>query len=192
MAHWFHRYKRLTDEALMSLIQQKEDAAFDVLFLRYSPVLQNFFFRRTGGDADLAADLTQNLFLSVWSNSHQCREPYAVRAWIFSIAYNLLKNHYRSAHYQEILTLEIESCYEMAVEDNTPLRIDDEILKNALQTELEHLNEAEQLLFELRFSEGLSVPEIAQIMNIPEGTVKSRLHTLTYKLRQKLTKYGNL
>lgn len=73
MAHWFHRYKRLTDEALMSLIQQKEDAAFDVLFLRYSPVLQNFFFRRTGGDADLAADLTQNLFLSVWSNSHQCR-----------------------------------------------------------------------------------------------------------------------
>ena len=60
---------------------------------------------------------------------------------------------------------------------------------NALQQELARLNEAQQMLFELRFTQELTVPEIAAIIDIPEGTVKSRLNTLTNYLRLKLKDY---
>jgi RNA polymerase sigma-70 factor (ECF subfamily) len=51
------------------------------------------------------------------------------------------------------------------------------------------MSEAERLLFDLRFTDELSIKEIAVIIHIPEGTVKSRLHTLVQKLRKKLHCY---
>jgi RNA polymerase sigma-70 factor (ECF subfamily) len=78
---------------------------------------------------------------------------------------------------------------EPTAEDNTPLQLDAAAFDSALQQELSHLNEAQQMLFELRFTQELTVPEIAAIIDIPEGTVKSRLNTLTNYLRLKLKDY---
>ena len=75
------------------------------------------------------------------------------------------------------------------MEDFTPLQLDAATFDSALQHELSLLNEAQQMLFELRFTQELTVPEIAAIIAIPEGTVKSRLNTLTNYLRLKLKDY---
>ena len=68
-------------------------------------------------------------------------------------------------------------------------KIDDELLFQALHSELQQMSEAERLLFDLRFTDELSIKEIAVIIHIPEGTVKSRLHTLIQKLRKNLHDY---
>jgi len=78
---------------------------------------------------------------------------------------------------------------EPTAEDNTPLQLDAATFDSALQQELSLLNEAQQMLFELRFTQELTVLEIAAIIAIPEGTVKSRLNALTNYLRLKLKDY---
>ena len=64
--------------------------------------------------------------------------------------------------------------------------MDNEAFDRALRQELERMSPDSRLLFSLRFEEELSVPQIAEVMAIPEGTVKSRLHTLTQTLKKKL------
>ena len=76
-----------------------------------------------------------------------------------------------------------------AVEDDTPLRLDDSLFDHALRQELARLNEVQLMLFELRFTQELTVPEIAAVLEIPEGTVKSRLHNLVQYLRLRLKEY---
>lgn len=200
----FINYKSLSDERLLELVRLKADErAFDELYRRYARLLQGFFFRRTGGNNDLAADLMQDVFMRVWQTGAQANSPSKLegvperrgrvfensfRTWLFTVAYNLLKNQYRTLQHEQdyLATLPTE---EPAEEDNTPLQLDAETFDRALQRELQRLSEPQQLLFELRFTQELTVPEIAVILNIPEGTVKSRLHTLTSYLRQKLQNY---
>lgn len=188
----FHNYRRDTDEALMPLIQRKDERAFDELFLRYARKLQGFFWRRTGGNEAEAADLTQEVFLRVWEKAKRYNPSTNVHTWVFSIAYNLLTDHYRHIGYQEQYTAYVQSSETEAEDENVSILLDKEQFDKALSEVLTALSEAEQLLFDLRFTQELSVAEIAVIIQIPEGTVKSRLHSLTQKLRLKLHQYESI
>ena len=188
----FHNYRRYTDEALMPLIQRKDERAFDELFLRYARKLQGFFWRRTGGNEAEAADLTQEVFLRVWEKAKRYNPSTNVHTWVFSIAYNLLTDHYRHIGYQEQYTAYVQSSETEAKDENVSILLDKEQFDKALSEVLTALSEAEQLLFDLRFTQELSVAEIAVIIQIPEGTVKSRLHSLTQKLRLKLHQYESI
>ena len=68
-------------------------------------------------------------------------------------------------------------------------RMTDEAFDQALRQLLEKLPPEGRMLFSFRFEEELTVPEIAALMELPEGTVKSRLHTLTQTLRQKFNRH---
>ena len=188
----FHNYRRDTDEALMPLIQRKDERAFDELFLRYARKLQGFFWRRTGGNEAEAADLTQEVFLRVWEKAKRYNPSTNVHTWVFSIAYNLLTDHYRHIGYQEQYTAYVQSSETEAKDENVSILLDKEQFDKALSEVLTALSEAEQLLFDLRFTQELSVADIAVIIQIPEGTVKSRLHSLTQKLRLKLHQYESI
>ena len=188
----FHNYRRDTDEALMLLIQRKDERAFDELFLRYARKLQGFFWRRTGGNEAEAADLTQEVFLRVWEKANRYNPSTNVHTWVFSIAYNLLTDHYRYIGYQEQYTAYVQSSETEAIDENVSILLDKEQFDKALSEVLTALSEAEQLLFDLRFTQELSVAEIAVIIQIPEGTVKSRLHSGTQKLRLKLHQYESI
>lgn len=188
----FHNYRRDTDEALMPLIQRKDERAFDELFLRYARKLQGFFWRRTGGNEAESADLTQEVFLRVWEKAKRYNPSTNVHTWVFSIAYNLLTDHYRHIGYQEQYTAYVQSSETEAKDENVSILLDKEQFDKALSEVLTALSEAEQLLFDLRFTQELSVAEIAVIIQIPEGTVKSRLHSLTQKLRLKLHQYESI
>ena len=189
MIRLLYPYQRKTDEELMALIQGRQEEAFDELWRRYSSAMQNFFFRRTGGNADIAADLTQDVFLQLWNASHLYHYPNKLRPYIFTIAFNLVRNLYRDIDYLATYETEVLSTAEEAQEDNTLEKIDDKLLFEALHSELQQMSESEKLLFDLRFTDELSIKEIAVIINIPEGTVKSRLHTLIQKLRKNLHDY---
>lgn len=182
-------YKNISDEELMRLTQCRDEKAFNELWKRHAPTIQNFFFRRTGGNNDLTEDLTQDLFLQLWNTKTLFDPTLKFRPYLFTIAFNLLRNTYRNIDYQKLYEIEILSTSEEAQEDNTALQIDNKKLFNALQKELAQLSNPEQILFDLRFTDELSIKEIASIFNIPEGTVKSRLHTLIQKLRNKLQDY---
>ena len=158
----FHNYRRDTDEALMLLIQRKDERAFDELFLRYARKLQGFFWRRTGGNEAEAADLTQEVFLRVWEKAKRYNPSTNVHTWVFSIAYNLLTDHYRHIGYQEQYTAYVQSSETEAIDENVSILLDKEQFDKALSEVLTALSEAEQLLFDLRFTQELSVAEIKE------------------------------
>ena len=187
------RLSAQTDEQLMLRAARGSDRAFEELYNRHARRLQGFFARRLGDDADLAADFMHDTFLRLYAARESYREDSSFRAWLYTIAYNLWKNHRRSH-----LALVPES--RVAVggppADTTyvdtadiELELDATILRDALRAVLRSLPESYAMLFSLHYEEELAVPQIAQITNLPEGTVKSRLHKTMNIIKQQLKQY---
>ena len=103
-----------------------------------------------------------------------------------AISFNLLRNHYRHDEIRKQYELSVSKQHDVAADAHIIEQIDNRAFDIALQRELEKLQPEGRLLFSLRFEEELTVPQIAEVMAVPEGTVKSRLHALTQTLKQKL------
>ena len=175
----------LTAEELMQRVSSKDDdRAYGELYHRHARKLMGFFFRQTGGDEALAADLTQDAFLRVWTARDRFSGT-SFRTWLLTIGYNLVKNHYRLSEHQKQYEQFVVQTGEEVAESNIVEHLDNKAFDQALKQHLEKMPPESRLLFSLRFEEELTVPQIAVVMSVPEGTVKSRLHILTQSLKQK-------
>ena len=185
ITHLFKPLSALTDEELMQRVSSKDDdRAYGELYHRHARKLMGFFFRQSGGDEALAADLTQDTFMRVWTARSKFQDS-GFRTWMLTIGYNLVKNHYRlSEHQKQYEQLVVQTGEEVA-ESNIVEHLDNKAFDQALKQHLEKMPPESRLLFSLRFEEELTVPQIAVVMSVPEGTVKSRLHILTQSLKQK-------
>ncbi|MBN2000446.1 sigma-70 family RNA polymerase sigma factor [candidate division KSB1 bacterium] len=178
-----------SDEQLLVLVKKGKIAAFDVLYLRYSQRLLYFFYRMLNGDKDKAQDFLQETFLRIFKNAHSFNPARRFSTWVYSIAYNLCKNEYRRMsrnileHRDEIEEIHIQ-------QDRTyEQKLDDQFFVQAVFEQLQQLKPEQKSAFILRFQENLSTLEISEILDCPEGTVKSRLFYVTKKLAKKLYNY---
>lgn len=186
VTRFFKPLGSLTDDELMQRVCRKDDdRAFGELYHRHARRLMGFFFRQLDRDEVLASDFTQDAFMRVWT----ARDKFTgttFRTWLFTIAFNLIKNHIRHSVHQKQYE-QFVAKHQAVTEDSKIIEtLDEKAFADALRQELERLSPDSRLLFSLRFEEELSVPQIAEVMAIPEGTVKSRLHTLTQTLKKKL------
>ena len=181
--------RQLTDEELMARAAAGNDRAFEELYRRYARRLKGFFFMQLGGDEELAADATHDVFLRAYEARSRYQEGRSVSTWLFTIAYNLCRNRYRSNAYeaQLLATLDAEPISEQQIE----VQLDQATLDQALAQVLAELPAPLHQLFSLHYQEELSIPQVAEIVGIPEGTVKSRLHKTMNIIRKKLKKYEN-
>lgn len=188
----YRRWRNLSDEELMRLVRRHDsEKAFDELYRRYARRIHGFFFRMLGRDEHLAADFTQDIFLRLWVAKERYTDGRNVRSWLFAMAYNLCRNEYRSRGYQADYIGQLDR-EEDIYEEPVALRIDAEVFDRELSRLLDTLQPAQRLLFALRYEEELSVAQVAEIMNLPEGTVKSRLYYMLQNLRNKLKIYEKL
>ena len=181
--------RQLSDEELMAQAAAGSDRAFEELYRRYARRLKGFFFLQLGGDEELAADATHDVFLRAYEALSRYQEGRSVSTWLFTIAYNLCRNHYRSNAYeaQLLATLDAEPISEQQIE----VQLDQATLDEALAQVLAELPAPLHQLFSLHYQEELTIPQVAEIVGIPEGTVKSRLHKTMNIIRKKLKKYEN-
>ena len=186
LSHLFKPLSALTDEELMQRVSSKDDdRAYGELYHRHARRLMGFFYRQTGGNEAQAADLTQDTFMRVWTARDRFSGS-SFRTWLLTIGYNLLKNHYRHSEHQRQYELFVVQTAEEVADNNIAEHLDSKAFDQALSRLLEKMPPESRLLFSLRFEEELTVPQIAVVMAIPEGTVKSRLYILTQLLKQKL------
>ena len=179
----------LSDEELMKRMASKDDdRAFDELYHRHARRVMGFLLRQLG-DSERAADLVQDAFLRLWSSREWYLSGKCFSTWLFSIAYNLLKNEYRRSGYSVEYAEHVINRTTEEQDDNLDVKLDDKLFDAALRQELSLLDAESRLLFSLRFEEEMTVPQIAEVMKIPEGTVKSRQHTIIRNLKQKLKIY---
>lgn len=187
--------RQLTDEELMAraaagrapLASPEGDRAFEELYRRYARRLKGFFFLQLGGNEELAADATHDVFLRAYEARSRYQEGRSVSTWLFTIAYNICRNHYRNNAYeaQLLATLDAEPISEQQIE----VQLDAATLDKALVQVLAELPAPLHQLFSLHYQEELTIPQVAEIVGIPEGTVKSRLHKTMNIIRKKLKKY---
>lgn len=179
----------LSDEELMKRVASKDDdRAFDELYHRHARRVMGFLMRQLG-DSERAADLVQDAFLRLWSSRERYLSGKCFSTWLFSIAYNLLKNEYRRSGYSVEYAEHVINSTTEEQDDDLDVKLDDRLFDAALRQELSLLDAESRLLFSLRFEEEMTVPQIAEVMKIPEGTVKSRQHTIIRNLKQKLKIY---
>ena len=188
----FRPLSSLSDDELMQRVSKNDDdKAYGELYHRHARRIMGFFFRQLNGDEALSADFTQDTFMRVWTARDKFNGK-SFRTWVLTIAYNLVKNHYRhSEHEKQFEAFTKQTCDEVA-DNNIVEQLDNDAFDHALRQELEKLQPESRLLFSLRFEEELTVPEIATLMELPEGTVKSRLYALTQNLKQKLNQHENI
>ena len=179
--------RQQTDEQLMARAAAGSDTAFEELYRRYARRLKGFFFLQLGGDEELAADAMHDVFLRAYEARSRYQEGHRVDTWLFTIAYNICRNHYRSNAYeaQLLATLDAEPVSNQQIE----VELDEATLDQALEQVLADLPSPLHQIFSLHYQEELTIPQIAEIVGIPEGTVKSRLHKTMNIIRKKLKKY---
>ena len=184
-----HPLRQQTDEQLMAKAAAGSDTAFEELYRRYARRLKGFFFLQLGGDEELAADATHDVFLRAYEARDRYQEGRRVDTWLFTIAYNICRNHYRSNAYEAQLlsTLDAEPITNQQIE----VQLDQTALDEALTQVLDELPAPLHQIFSLHYQEELTIPQIAEIVGVPEGTIKSRLHKTMNIIRKKLKKYEN-
>ena len=187
----FHLHKRnRTDEELMAQVKGGSSSAFDELYRRYARKLNGFFFCQLGGDPEQAADAVQDVMLHLYEARSRYKTGENVATWIFTMAYNLCKNQYRHLAHEQNYLAQLDA--EPVTESQVEVQIDRQRLEEALGEVLASLSPPLRMLFSLRYEEDLTVPQIAKIQELPEGTVKSRLHKTMNIIRNKLKEYETL
>jgi RNA polymerase sigma-70 factor (ECF subfamily) len=179
----------LTDEERIALILSGDPNSLAILVERHHGPLLGYLYRMVGGNRQLAEDLVQETFVHILQqDSYMPGRPF--KPWLYAIATNLVRDHFRAADTRRKDLLDAE---EMAqIHDPAPgpeelaVAVD---LGRGVAAALKQLGEEYRAALILRFYEGLSLQEIAGALNIPLGTVKSRLSVGMRRLRELLAPY---
>lgn len=177
-----------TDEELMLLLTKGGQLAFDELYKRYAKLMLNFFFRMLNNDRAKAEDHLHDLFLKIVEKPESFDGTKNFRSWFYALAGNMIKNEYRRMQVRQGYEMNIIRLMPDSVEQSIE-NMDKEQFEYQLRKELEKMDVEMRMLFNLRFVQEMNVKEIAEIMECPEGTVKSRIFYLTKQLSKKLMKY---
>jgi RNA polymerase sigma-70 factor (ECF subfamily) len=133
-------------------------------------------------DPDDAEDIAQETFLRAWKHLKRFDRTRPLRPWLLSIASNLASNRRRSAgRYFAALTRAFRN--EPAVSPSTEEKSARQMEAGDLWKAVQHLSVADQQIIYLRYFLDLPVTETAEVLQVADGTVKSRLHRALERLR---------
>jgi RNA polymerase sigma-70 factor (ECF subfamily) len=187
----------LTDVSLVERCRVNDEAAFNEVVARYKTKVYNYIYRMTGSSDD-AEDLTQEVFIRMYTSVDSFRSQSSLNTWLFRIASNLCIDRFRrgknrtAAYSLDDLVGEGETTHEVPDCTYEPQRLlENEEMAEQIQHALAQLPEKLRATLLLHDIEGLPYEEIAQAVGCPLGTVKSRLFNARMHLRQRLSGYLN-
>jgi RNA polymerase sigma-70 factor (ECF subfamily) len=179
--------RNLADEEVMQLVQRGEPRAFELLYDRHGGAAFSLAYRMVGNRAR-AEDITQEAFLSIW-RSRLRYEPArgSVRTWVLGIVHHRGVDALRrnSVHDRRRAGMEgVEETFEAAERtDVEAARRED---ARSVRDALDALPEDQSRVIELAYFGGFSHSQIAEMLEMPLGTVKGRMRLGLEKLRQAL------
>ena len=172
--------KKYSEYELVMLLKQRQQTAFSYLYDNYSGAL-NAVILNIVPDNDLAGDVLQEVFVKIWKQIETYDETKGrLFTWMLNIARNASIDTVRSKNYQNNLQNRelTEGVYEKA--GNTQQQTDQIGLKKIVHS----LKDEYKVLVDLSYFQGYTQDEISKLLDIPLGTVKTRLRTALTQLRQ--------
>lgn len=176
----------LSDRVLWQQAREGDGAAFGVLFERHAGRIYNYCFRRTA-DWALAEDLTATTFLLAWrSRGRAPLQADSALPLLFGIATNVLRNQRRSRRRgrEAFARLPLERAEEPDFGDEVSTRLDDQVAMRGILRLFRRLPQREQDVIAICDWSALSYEEAAIALDIPIGTVRSRLARGRQRLRE--------
>lgn len=173
---------RVVEQIVVLRCQAGDDAAFETLMASHGPRIR-YFVRRLATDAGEIEDLLQEIWITVWRKVPRLRDSASFRPWLYRIARNVVYKHQRrSGHQPSFDAPEITG-------DATEIRFDPEDVA-AIHASLGRLSEPHREALTLRFLEDMSYEEMADALECPVGTVRSRIFYAKKALREIIEKEG--
>lgn len=165
----------MEDKKLLEGIKRGEEEPMIIVFQKYKNdlfrICYNLFPHRHEVE-----DAVQTAFLKLWQKANSIKNGSSLKTWLIKVALNSLKT---AAKKQKPVFLSPPST-----------EIDSSELRNRIRQEIEKLPWKERTVIVLKDIEGLSEEEIAKLLKIPKGTVKSRLFRAREKLKEKMREKG--
>jgi RNA polymerase sigma factor (sigma-70 family) len=185
--------KMMTDEDVMELFQNGQEAAFNVLFDRYSNRIYHFLYRYTQNAND-CEDLVQETFMRVFRSKDSYNRIARFSTWLYTIALNLAKTHHKKKTRMELVGFhndEMQQTYEVSdALDGSVATPDAEYQRHSvlryIEKTLDRISSEFREVLILRDIQGLSYEEISEVTGFPMGTVKSKLNRGRVQLQQLL------
>ncbi len=172
----------LSDTALLERWRGGETVAGEELFQRYFDSIYGFFETKCSNEAD---ELTQSTFLACLAARDQFRAESSFRTYLFTIArhelYRLLRTRQRR---DAKLDFELSSIADLITTPGTRLARNQEHRK--LIETLQRLPVEQQTLLELHYWEGMGMAELAEVFDVPQPTIRTRLHRARKALRERM------
>lgn len=182
-------YSKLDDGALLRLIKEGQPNALNELYDRYGRLVYSVSFQIVGEQAT-AEDITLEVFTKVWEKADTYRPDRGnVRAWLMSMTRNrsidLLRRDSVRANTQRKIWAEAGSS-STTINRDLESMIDLGMRKESLIKAINQLKEEQRDLLALAYFQGYTQREIAQLRDLPLGTVKTRIRSSIRKLRELL------
>jgi RNA polymerase sigma-70 factor, ECF subfamily len=183
----------LSDEDLMGRVAEEDERAFPELVRRYQGRVTNLVSRILN-DRECADDLAQEVFVRVFVHRRNYRRGSKFSTWLFTIAANLAKNEIRR-RVRRRNWFSLDALQEVLSDNTMQLadpgegresKMEREQLRDEVAKAIATVPDKYRLSLVLRDIEGLSYEEIAQVLNIPGGTVRSRINRARSMLKRKL------
>ena len=182
-----------SEQSLMQRICRQDPDAFEAIYARYQAVIRQHLLR-TVRETSASEDLTQEVFLRVWTRAEQWNGSGALRAWLLRIATNLALNHLRSVKRRRERPLELPAdpdeetaAVPFWLVDTVNLRPEEALEQSEWRQRLVRLvNDLpmdKRTVFHMVYEADMEPREVASVLGIPEGTVRSRLHYARKQIR---------
>ncbi len=180
-------YKSLSDEQLMERAQGGSDRALEEIYQRYSRPLLRYFFRMLWQDRERAEDFLHDTFVKILERPEYYDASKKFSTWIYSVAHNMCKNEYRKQAFRKAMNH--HSNDNTVLHESVSFDMDRKQFQNSLEEVLKDEDEETRTMFVMRYELEMNFAEIADVVQCPEGTVRSRLFNLRKRLAIKLDHY---
>ena len=187
----------MQDELLIRRAQRGDADAFEQLLLEHQKNIYNLCYRRAGNPDD-AMDLSQETFLRAWRCLDQYQFASAFSTWLYRLCSNICIDFLRRRRRQQTVPLTFEDAdgeeQTYAVPDAQPLpeeQVELKLTREILQAAMAQLLPEHRAVLQLRVVNEMSYEQIADVLDIQIGTVKSRLSRARNQLK-KILERGNL
>jgi RNA polymerase sigma-70 factor (ECF subfamily) len=182
-----------TDEDLVVAFQSGDIPAFDQLVRRWDRKIQGVIYRLVGNH-DEARDLSQEAFLKAYRALGTFKQEARFSSWLYQIAINATRDRLRRRRRRTDLSLDdVEEKGESSLRDGAPSALDlieSSDLSRAVAAAMAALPEEQREVVILKEYQGLTFPEIAETLDVPLSTVKTRLYRGLGQLRIRLERQG--
>lgn len=186
-----------SDHELLEAIRDGDEAAFQEIVRRYRNPITNFVYRMID-DYERSVELAQETFIRIYTSASRYQANYSFSTYIYRIASNLAISELRRRKRRKFVSLlspftnDDGEAVELDPPDGNPLQ--DEALirderRKAVARAITSLPEKYRAAIVLRDVEGLSYDRIAEVLELSEGTVKSRINRARNLLKEKLSAY---